>query len=360
MQTKDLKLGKAPSNFPMEKYFSELSESIDYLNGMIESKWEIITPEYAFNILTKHNPLNRCLLDGTVNSYAKQMREGKWKANGEAIIFSETKEMVINGVKENTFILLNGQHRLAACAKSGIPFKSLVVRGVPTDAFDSMDTGKVRTGKDALSAAHVFDEYKFSVSDYGLASAIIKKVLEFSEGRKGSHGSSSTRTAPSNADIVNEGFKNIGIYSSIISKLNEWNKTVQVEDWYKSSIRMNGWFMAWLVVACGWSEGDVFMFFREVVDKKHLSENVDSDPIEKLKERIKVHLEKRPKGQKSPYTDLNMFDFYARAWNAYVDGKTLSSMSRRDTTADFIEKSKHKALKSKSAELELAASMAMS
>tara|TARA_R110002020_G_scaffold295671_1_gene511240 strand:+ start:1110 stop:1817 length:708 start_codon:yes stop_codon:yes gene_type:complete len=71
------------------------------------------------------------------------MSAGKWKMNGEPII--------LNGDGS----LLNGQHRLLACVKSGKPFPSLIVKGIDVSAFDTMDSGKARTLADAMSAEKI-------------------------------------------------------------------------------------------------------------------------------------------------------------------------------------------------------------
>lgn len=340
---KELIIGTQSEEF-ITAHLEKLNEDLAYMNENVTSEWKIITPTFAKETLETKNVLNRILLEGTVNSYTNQMREGKWKTNGEPIIFSD--EVEVHGVTMR--ILLNGQHRLAACVKSGIPFLANVISGIPIDKFDSMDTGKVRAGKDALSAAHVFDNYNFNSSEYSLASTIIKKVLELKEGRKASHGSSSTRIAPNNSDIVSNGKQYANIYVAIIKQLEEWKKTLYVEDWFKQSERINGCFMAWLIIGCGWSNTEVFHFFREVVDKKHQTTNMDTDPIEKLKERIKINIERKSKkGDSSPYTDMHMFDFYARAWNSFTLNKPLASMSRRKECADFIQREEFEQLKAK-------------
>lgn len=49
--------------------------------------------------------------------------------------------------------LIDGQHRLNAVIKAGKPIQSLIVRGVSSDAFDTIDTGKNRSGGDVLALA---------------------------------------------------------------------------------------------------------------------------------------------------------------------------------------------------------------
>lgn len=96
-----------------------------------------ITPARAAELL-KRNDGNRKLRPGIVKQYAEAMTSGQWKINGETI--------VLNGSK-----LLNGQHRLTACVKAGVPFHTFVVEGVSAEAFDTFDTGRKRTAGDALS-----------------------------------------------------------------------------------------------------------------------------------------------------------------------------------------------------------------
>jgi hypothetical protein len=88
--------------------------------------------------LLEKNTSNRRYKPGKVAGYAKEMREGRWKLNGESIILSKDGR------------LLNGQHRLRACILAGVGFDCLVVTGVEDDAFDTMDIGATRTGGDVL------------------------------------------------------------------------------------------------------------------------------------------------------------------------------------------------------------------
>ena len=89
---------------------------------MIQARLEKITPQIAEEYL-KHNINNyRALSERRVNTYAEDMRNGCWQANGESIVFAE----------DGT--LRNGQHRLKAVIKSGTTVPMLVVRGVSNDS----------------------------------------------------------------------------------------------------------------------------------------------------------------------------------------------------------------------------------
>lgn len=105
---------------------------------MIRTEIATITPELAKQLLGG-NTKNRRIKQGTVDSYARDMKAGNWRVTGEAI--------VVNG--DGT--LLNGQHRLLACIKSGAAFETLLVTGIESAAQETMDQGVKRSFADVLS-----------------------------------------------------------------------------------------------------------------------------------------------------------------------------------------------------------------
>lgn len=89
--------------------------------------------------LRKHNLKNRKYSQKIIDKYAIQMKNGEWQENsGETIKLSETG------------VLLDGQHRLAAQAKSGVTLKWTICENIPDVAFEVIDTGKPRMAGDAL------------------------------------------------------------------------------------------------------------------------------------------------------------------------------------------------------------------
>ncbi len=95
-----------------------------------------ISPTVAERWLGR-NSQNRNIRHGWVSDLARMMVDGEWLLNGEAIKFAH------DGV------LLDGQHRLHAIVQSGKTVPMLVVRGLPANAQDTMDTGRAR------NAAHM-------------------------------------------------------------------------------------------------------------------------------------------------------------------------------------------------------------
>jgi len=96
-----------------------------------------ITPQVA-TMWLRANRHNRPIRRHHVAFLAGEITRGDWLVNGQAIIISPDEEV------------LDGQHRLLAIIESGMDIRSLVVYGIPRDAFRTIDTGAVRTGADAL------------------------------------------------------------------------------------------------------------------------------------------------------------------------------------------------------------------
>jgi hypothetical protein len=80
--------------------------------------------------------------DDGVAGYARDMKAGKWRRNGETvkIAWNET--------------IPDGQHRLWGCVEAGVPFWCVVVTGVDPDAQDTIDIGLARKFGDQLAIAN--------------------------------------------------------------------------------------------------------------------------------------------------------------------------------------------------------------
>lgn len=105
--------------------------------GRITHKTMTVTPEQAAKWL-ESNIANRDVRTVRVREYATAMSEGRWLYTADPIRFDEDGR------------LIDGQHRLLALVKAGLPLEMHVVRGLSRDAQDAVDTGAARTASDAL------------------------------------------------------------------------------------------------------------------------------------------------------------------------------------------------------------------
>lgn len=97
-----------------------------------------ITPEKASKLL-EGNVSNRPLSKNHVSFLAEQIKNDTWQVTGDPIKISAAGRII------------DGQHRLSAIVKAGIPVEIFVAQDVPDEVFTVLDTGKQRTARDVLS-----------------------------------------------------------------------------------------------------------------------------------------------------------------------------------------------------------------
>lgn len=105
-------------------------------SGKAETITLDVTPEMAEEMLT-YNDRNRPLSSGQIKKYLADMKDGRWHYTRVPVIFSNER-------------LIDGQHRLAAAAASGVTVRMDIAFGAPDDAFPYIDRNKPRT------AGHIF------------------------------------------------------------------------------------------------------------------------------------------------------------------------------------------------------------
>jgi hypothetical protein len=149
-----------------------------------------ITAEMARRFLTKNIDHNRAINRSRLDQDVRDMKAGKWMENGETIKFADTGE------------LIDGQHRLMACAEAGAGFWSLVVYGVKKEAFITIDRGQPR------SIGQQFNTTRGTVN-YNHVSAALVWLYSFHDGIALTH---QRPTAGELADVLDE---NPGIEDSV-------------------------------------------------------------------------------------------------------------------------------------------------
>lgn len=100
-----------------------------------------MNPVLAERILERNN-LNRPLRAGRVERYARDMKAGDWRSNGETIKITGDGD------------LLDGQHRLFAVIEADMTVEMLVVEGLSRDVMPTIDTGAPRAFSDVLAIDH--------------------------------------------------------------------------------------------------------------------------------------------------------------------------------------------------------------
>lgn len=136
-----------------------------------------ITPQLAKELL-KRNRHNRKLRERAVGDYARDMAEGHWPINGEAI------KLAVNGD------VLDGQHRLHALFRANVAVDMFVVIGLAPETQESMDSGRKRTTGDVLSLR--------SEDNAVTLAAILRRVWAWQQGDR----KFSARNTPTTAECA--------------------------------------------------------------------------------------------------------------------------------------------------------------
>lgn len=98
-----------------------------------------LTPEIATDWIDHSNTHNRKLIEAYVEYLAGEMRAGRWRLTHQGIAFSTNR------------VLLDGQHRLWACALSGITIPIRVFVNEPPETQQVVDTGQQRRNDQILT-----------------------------------------------------------------------------------------------------------------------------------------------------------------------------------------------------------------
>jgi hypothetical protein len=129
-------------------------------NGLLtetDIQIETIDPEKAKAYLATQTK-NRHVTDFHLMSLVRDMKNGRWHFNGDPIRFDKAGK------------LIDGQHRLNAVILSGKAQKFVVMRDLPNEAFDTIDTGRKRITADYLSmAGHHYPQVVSSAARWYLA-----------------------------------------------------------------------------------------------------------------------------------------------------------------------------------------------
>lgn len=99
----------------------------------------LATPDLAEYWLREKNVDNRPVSEGNVLKLERTLNEGRFIFDAHPIRFDWND------------IMIDGQHRCIACVRTGVPFLTVVVRGLDPAVKAMLDQHKPRDGKDVLA-----------------------------------------------------------------------------------------------------------------------------------------------------------------------------------------------------------------
>ena len=243
-----------------------------------------ITPKIAeeWYILSGGNrPIDR----RHVAFLANEMREGKWQLNGECLKFDEDGK------------LMDGHHRLVAAAENGLTFESEVKRNVPREAMTTIDTGRARSGRDALAFAHGLDR----IPDINAIATTLNRLMDYEKGRL--HMAGKVRITNSEVVAAFDHYPDVGVSINAVRKC-------------KLLTYSRAAWLHYLIVKQHPDETEEF--FARIADGCELSQ---SSPIAALRTRL---INAASTGRSLPMGEH--LAIMVKAWNAYLLKKPMKAL----------------------------------
>jgi len=254
---------------------------VSHLYKGVEISIERIGPEAAKEML-------ECNVDNRSpkkSALAKALEDGEWQLNGETIVFSDTGR------------LIDGQNRLIAVIKTGVPIDTIVIRGVRDDSQQTIDTGVKRTVADYLKMQGYKEYPRVAAMAVGLVKAR-EHGIERAVGKTGS-GDVTVKGVLAYIDkyydkrikpilprcrAVSQKFK--GVPSSVIAVLADAFKRIDLESYED--------------------------FMAQLLDEREACR-----PVRLLRNRLEQNADS--KTGKLPHRTVAAL--IIKAWNAYMDGE---------------------------------------
>jgi hypothetical protein len=272
----------------------------------VKTETVTITPEQAEDYLLRTNTHNRNLKSRAVDAISRDILSGNWQLTGETIKFDK------NGV------LLDGQHRLTAIVRAGVPVQTAVARGLEPEAQRVIDTGMRRSVAQQLT----MDGTKYANNLAAMATIAVRWEQH---------------------NIVLAGTR----YQVTASEQYDWIANhPEATDYQMPSIRLRKILGGGSNSALAWS----MWHTSENVDRAYASsfwESVDTganmaygDPRLALRDAIlRRNADRRTSGLSGQGLGQELIIFLiARSWNAWREGKELKviKIGQRDKQPEFV------------------------
>ena len=285
-------------------YLPEVDEYATVLDAELARNFDqittglyLITPEGATVLIEERNHGNRRIHMTRVEEYASEIRDDRWKVNGDTIGFRRDGK------------LNNGQHRLLACVQAGKPFATYVIMGLPNDSFMTVDTGLRKTVGDLIGMRGD----KYETAQAGICR------LQFQDVNGGAKALPAQHIKPSHTLIWNIREAHPGIAESAEFAARACGKVV--------SPTQGGFVHYHAAQRAGRAVADEF--FLRLGDGIGLPAN---SPILALKSRLESN-----RRAKAKLSQTEILALVIKAWNAYVQNREIKQLKfdRREEFPDF-------------------------
>lgn len=254
--------------------------------GDVEVGFMEVTPAMAETWLSLLNIGNRRLDQKWLAAYSRDMQNGAWRINGEAIKFAGDFE-----------VLLDGQTRLAAQVRANVVLTYLVVTGLTRPDQESMDHGRPRTLTHVLSLR--------GVPSAKSVAAVVRGIYNY-EKSGSAIGASAMNERPSIHDLLDVFERNPDVHDFLVPSPVTGISPGMASTFYYLADRVD--------------HEDAVEFMRLLRTGDGLA---IGNPIHTLRERM---LKDTVGGRASRMSSEVRWVFLVRAWVAWRGGESLTKL----------------------------------
>jgi hypothetical protein len=261
----------------------------------ITPKIVTVTPELAEQLLGR-NTHNRNVNTRIVAKYARDMKNGEWEFNGEAIKIADDGTM------------LDGQHRVLAVIEADVAIDMLVIEGLKRQTQNTMDDGRKRSLADALRLK--------GEKDVNNLAAALRMLYSYERHGVPSQISSASATTRECIDVLerNPGLRESADYTKNQRGKQSASKIIAAS--YVTSFHY--------IFNIAQSNEDATRFFDLLGSGDGLKAG---DPIHTLRERM---IDDKMKSGRAESLGTNQkLAFIVRSFNGWMQGETLQKLQWR-------------------------------
>lgn len=266
----------------------------------------LVTPKYAEELL-KMNTNNRKVRQAKIDSLAESMKKGEWELSNDAIVISEGN------------VLLNGQHRLLAVIKSGVPCNFIIYTGAPDSAFGIMDTPALRSLADVV-------QHKGEANHTNTAATVNKLALLLAD-----HENGYETTYRFSRNLIHTRKELIDLYERYTNDISYWLKECRCI--YQTNIQIVPLatmvsFAVFLNSVLLHSEENILAFYKELlVDGACKNSTILYARKKFLRHKMKVETMRQE----------DFLRYIIRAWNDFILGKQVQIIKTNEDAFRYIK-----------------------
>jgi len=272
----------------LSKTVTDFCINTELKSGVIE-----LTPSLAKYFLEHNAPFQRKINNRKVDHYKREIQNNNWQLNGDNISFDKNGDMI------------NGQHRCHAVISANKSIYTVVILGLDSDSFKTMDQGFNRSNGSLFTMQGV----KYANN--------LPTMLKIIYDNKKTGMINSKSSTPSFSEIEK-------LYKS---DQDNFDKACSLSNTIVKSYKNTGFssttFLPFAYKAVLKSENDLIEFFHAIVHQNWTT--MEGCPIKACYQRMERHIKKG-----CEVNSTTKYNILATAWNHYRKGSKLTvGMNKR-------------------------------